>query len=568
MYNKIISAMIITVFFFIPTQVFAVDYQITDVEINAYLQDDGDVSVQEKHTYQFSDEFGGIIRELIPKEGTEIVQLEAYEKDQPLTIESNETEHRIHRAGKDETVTIDLFYEIKNGVDVYADVAEFYWPFFDRSNESTYENMMIHVFPPEPATGVIAFGYDEAFQKEDILEEGHVQFQLGEVPSNRNGDIRVAYDAKLFGAAAVTSNKPMQAAIEAAKQQLLDEEIASAKRKESLASIGVTLVTLLGLLLLFLLVRAWILAKAKRAALKRELTNDVVIPKQTISLPTTILYMNYHQLLPEAIAAALLDLVRKGHVTKLENDRFRVVNRNGLFEHEHILVEWLFDEIGAKAEFSFDDLSVYLKNKKNHEKYQHQKSKWQNAVKAELKEAHLYENKVKYRLTIGLVSFILVPFAILFAVNDLIGLSLSSIGVFLGLFLFAIFYHPKTWKGAKLTLEWRKFKQQFPNILQSTWHNLSEDDKMRAFIYGLGMNDERLKKKNQSLVNAFKKPINGHQSSTTYGFDLTWIIIAAAATSNFTSAEKTTGATSSSSGGSFGGGGSGAGGGGGGSGAF
>ncbi len=560
--------MIITVFFFIPTQVFAVDYQITDVEINAYLQDDGDVSVQEKHTYQFSDEFGGIIRELIPKEGTEIVQLEAYEKDQPLTIESNETEHRIHRAGKDETVTIDLFYEIKNGVDVYADVAEFYWPFFDRSNESTYENMMIHVFPPEPATGVIAFGYDEAFQKEDILEEGHVQFQLGEVPSNRNGDIRVAYDAKLFGAAAVTSNKPMQAAIEAAKQQLLDEEIASAKRKESLASIGVTLVTLLGLLLLFLLVRAWILAKAKRAALKRELTNDVVIPKQTISLPTTILYMNYHQLLPEAIAAALLDLVRKGHVTKLENDRFRVVNRNGLFEHEHILVEWLFDEIGAKAEFSFDDLSVYLKNKKNHEKYQHQKSKWQNAVKAELKEAHLYENKVKYRLTIGLVSFILVPFAILFAVNDLIGLSLSSIGVFLGLFLFAIFYHPKTWKGAKLTLEWRKFKQQFPNILQSTWHNLSEDDKMRAFIYGLGMNDERLKKKNQSLVNAFKKPINGHQSSTTYGFDLTWIIIAAAATSNFTSAEKTTGATSSSSGGSFGGGGSGAGGGGGGSGAF
>ncbi|WP_332694340.1 DUF2207 domain-containing protein [Halalkalibacter lacteus] len=568
MYKKIISVMFIAVFFFIPTQVFAVDYQITDVEITAFLQADGDVSVQERHIYKFSGEFGGIIRELIPKEGTEIVQFEAFEENQPLRMESNETEHRIHRSGEDETVTIDLVYEIKNGVDVYADVAEFYWPFFDRSNESTYENMTINVFPPEPATDVIAFGYDEAFQKEDILQEGHVQYQLGKVPNKRNGDIRVAYDAKLFGAAAVSSNQPMRAEIEVAKQQLLDEEIASARRKELLASIGVILVPLFGFLLLFQLVRAWLFAKGKRAALTRELTNDGAIPKQTLSLPTTIFYTNYHQLLPEAIAAALLDLVRKGHVTKLENERFQLVNRSGLLDHEHVLVEWIFDEIGRKAEFSFDDLSSYLKNKKNHQKYQLQKLKWQNAVKAELKEARLYENKVKYRLTIGLASFILVPFIILFAINDLIGLSLSSAGLFLGLFIFAIFYYPKTWEGVKITLEWRRFKQQFPNMLQSTWQTLPEDDKMRAFIYGLGINEESLKEKNKSLADAFKTPMSGHQSSTAYGFDPTWIIIAAAATSNFNSAEKMTGATSSSSGGAVGGGGSGAGGGGGGSGAF
>ncbi|WP_034627914.1 DUF2207 domain-containing protein [Halalkalibacter okhensis] len=569
MNKKIFSALIVSILLFIPTQVLAVDYEITNVEIHAYLLTDGNVSVQESHTYDFSGEFGGIIREIIPKEGTEIIQLEAFEDSQPLLVETNETEHRIHRTGEDETITIDIYYEIKNGVDVYADVAEFYWPFFDRSNDSTYENLMINVYPPESTSEVIAFGYDEAFQKESVSQDGHVQYNFGQVPRKQNGDIRVAYNASLFGAATETSNELMKEEIEAAHLQLMDKKIATAERKEFLSALGAILVPLVSLGMLFLYARAWLEAKGKRASLMREGTNEEVVPKETLSMPTTIFYLNYHQFQSEAIAAALLDLVRKGHVKKIGDDKFRLVKGSGLLRHEQILTEWLFDEIGDQDEFCFDDLITYLEDKKNHQKYQRQKNMWQEAVRAELKEARLYENKVIYRVMIGLLSLILLPIIILFAVHGLVFYAVSTGILFSGFLLFAICYYPKTLKGSKITLEWRNFKQKFQNLQSSQWQTLSEDDKMRAFIYGLGINDKSIKTKNETLINAFNPSISSNPMGTpAYSFDPTWLIVAAAATSNFNRADRTTGVADSSSGGSSIGGGSGAGGGGGGSGAF
>ncbi len=56
----------------LPQHVFAVDFSIGDTEINAYLQENGDVQVTEQHTYQFEGEFNGISRTLIPKEQTQL----------------------------------------------------------------------------------------------------------------------------------------------------------------------------------------------------------------------------------------------------------------------------------------------------------------------------------------------------------------------------------------------------------------------------------------------------------------------------------------------------------------
>ncbi|MDQ0252671.1 hypothetical protein J2S74_000043 [Evansella vedderi] len=593
MLKRSIFVFIFVLFFFIPMQVLAVDYKITDVEINAYLQEDGNVRVEERHTYSFSGEFGGIIRVLIPKEGSQIANLEAFEGSAVLNVEANETEYRIYRPGADETITVDLVYDIYNGVEVYADVAEFYWPFFDKSNESTYENMTIHVFPPEETVGeVIAFGYDEAFEKEVVLEGGQVQFQMGMVPAKSNGDIRVAYDAALFPAAPIKSDELMRGEILGAQQQLMDEVIAQAERRESVATVGGVVLAVAGLVLLVFLLRAWGAAVGRKQALRRELAEFHGVPEERLSMVGTIFFTNYGQLLPETVAAALLDLVRKGHVKKIDEDRFQLVNRSGLLESEEALVRWLFDEIGSEGEFSFEGLTEYTMDKGNHEKYQLLQADWNKAVRAEVKAAELSEKRAGMRWTAGLFSVILIPFSISFVVNDLIGLFLGALGLLVALLGFALGYHPRTWDGAKIALEWRKFKEQFPKMGADEWQRLSEDDKMRAFIYGLGTNEKSLKKKNESLVKGFKLGSGNRfgrvsdggasypgqlgqswqpgQSATVYGFDPTWIFVAGAASSNFKTAERTTAPATGgdASGGSFGGGGAGTGGGGGGSGAF
>src|SRR5690606_15438367 len=101
----------------------------------------------------------------------------------------------------EETVVIDIFYSIENAVQVYEDVGDFYWPFFDKRNESDYENFTVTVYPPAETDDVIAYGTDEAFQTETVQADGSVLFELGEVPAGTNGDIRVAYDSALFPAA-------------------------------------------------------------------------------------------------------------------------------------------------------------------------------------------------------------------------------------------------------------------------------------------------------------------------------------------------------------------------------
>src|SRR5699024_9227995 len=102
------------VMFIIPTHAFAVDYSIENMQIHAFLQENGDVHVTEEQTYQFDEKFNGITRTLIPKKNTTITDVEATEQDKSLEVEQEDDLYKIHRSGKDETATIQLSYTIED----------------------------------------------------------------------------------------------------------------------------------------------------------------------------------------------------------------------------------------------------------------------------------------------------------------------------------------------------------------------------------------------------------------------------------------------------------------------
>ncbi|MGY3715539.1 hypothetical protein ACWE42_08460 [Sutcliffiella cohnii] len=87
---------------------------------------------------------------------------------------------------------------------------------------------------------------------------------------------------------------------------------------------------------------------------------------------------------------------------------------------------------------------------------------------------------------------------------------------------------------------------------------------MRAYIYGLGINNKRLTEKHKEFIEAFTTPtLTGRHSSTSYQ---SLYMLGALTSSNFHSASSATSDSSSSSSSSYSSGGTG--GGGGGSGAF
>ncbi|MDX8044975.1 DUF2207 domain-containing protein [Gracilibacillus sp. S3-1-1] len=547
--------------FILPTHVLAVDFSITNTEINAYLQENGEIDVTEEHTYQFDGDFNGISRTLIQKEHTEITDFQAFENDSPLEVEQDGDLYKIYRSGEDQTLQIELHYTIKDGIEVYSDLGQFYWSFFDDSNESTYENMDIFIHPPQNTEGVIALGYDTAYKTEDINSSGVVHFALGEVDDGTNGDIRVGYDASLFPTATLMENKTIREDIVAEQAELAEKAAAYEARTNRLNQLSPFVIAGLSIFFIILIVRARIEKKQRLHEVERRLSSLHYVPKQIMSLPATILFSK--QMLPsnEMISAALLDLVRKGYVKREDNDNFKLVNSNTEFEHESILINWLFHHIGNNGEFSTKALEEYVEDKNNHSDYHSDYAEWTQAVKKEIKQHHLYERKARLRWFTAIISVLTIPFTILLATHSLFMWMFFSIVLGIGLLLFTIIYHPQTIQGLQIHQEWKKLSDNYHNISEEEWNAWMTDEQMKAFIFAVGTGNKEMTKRAEILSKNFSST-----DSSMSATDIAMImIIATSLTYQFDSADTTVSASTSTSNTSSG---SGVGGGGGGSGAF
>lgn len=554
---------IIAAFLLLPIQVYAVDYSIETMNIDVYLQEDGDVHVIEEQTYKFDSAFNGITRIINPKEGTSITNVAATENNDALDVEQDGLEYRIHRKGKDETITVELTYTIVDGVQVYADIAEFYWPFFDTNNVSDYEQFNITVHPPKATDDVIALGYDTAENSEKIMTDGSVVFNLGYVPSAEKGDIRVAYDKTLFPSASITKDIPMKDNIMAEQQNLIDQRIAFEQEQNNLSQISMYVIGFLLVVFILLLFIAWRKKQTIKLEVERRFPPAYFVPEETMSLPATIYFMKSGMFQSEVLTAALLELVRKGHVKQTDEASFKVVNRNTTYEHERILIEWLFDEVGQDGSFKMEDLKTYTNNESNLETYQKNYTSWQQAVQEEVNSNVLFAKNTKLRALIAMIGVFLIPFIVVLGIYELYMFMFFGIVLSIGFLLFSAFFRVRTAKGVKIKRDWETFQVKYPQMSDSEWNELIDDDQKRAFIFGFGMKDKHINRKNEDMLNRFPH-INYTDPNPMF-----FLLFATTAHTQFQKANTAAIATSgvSGSGTTFSGG-TGVGGGGGGSGAF
>lgn len=483
---------------FSPLPVQAMDYSIEHMEIHVYLHEDGNVSVTEDQIYSFDGKFNGITRTLIPKENAKITDVKATENGKSLKIKQDDNEYKIYRSGRDEKITVTLTYTIKNGMERYTDVAQFYWPFFDERNESDYENLDIYVHPPYQTKDVIAFGYDAAMDAENVESGGLVHFAMGKVPAETKGDVRVAYDPQLFPNMKLTEEKPMRGKILAEKKEQEDKQAAFEHRKNVLNNLAPYVIASFSLYFLALLVYAWRRKRITRMEVERKFPAPYFIPDNEMSLPATISYLGSGNGV-ELLSASLLDLVRKRYIKQVDDRTFTVRNRRTEYEHEALLIRWLFDEMGANGTFHLDDIVKYTEDEANQEKYSESYVDWKLAVQDEVDEHGLLEDNIKTRVLVGVSAGLLVPFLILFAMHDLFLWMTFVIVLGISIASFALMYRPRTLQGAKIHKEWSLFMEKFPTMKVEQWNEQMDDNQKRAYIFAVGMNDKQMKEKTERM---------------------------------------------------------------------
>lgn len=545
--------------FLFPSLSFAVDFSIPDVKIDAYLQENGEVDVIEQHTYSFDGKFNGITREIFPKKGAEISDFLAKEGEKNLKVEKEGELYKIHRKGKDEIIQVDLHYSIKNGVEKYSDVAQFYWPFFDDRNEADYGQMTIAIHPPQLTGEAIALGYDFAFQTESVTDDGTVVFSLGEVEAGENGDIRAAYDSTLFPAMPLAADKRIKEEIINEKKTMEEHAFVFAQNKKKMSSTATWFLVGLAILFIGMAINQFKQVKKTKQAVMEDITQDrVKIPEQQMSMPATIHFTDtFHN---ETIAAALLDLVRQGYVKQTGEGQFILIDRNVSNEHEEILIGLLFDKIGWNGAFSMNDLEGFMKDKENHMKYSEEITRWKVAVGKETKNHSLYDKRKIVRTIAGLFSIIPLLFIVLSAKYELYIYMTLFILLFIAYLSFAVFYQTLSKIGIRMQGEWKRLGNEFDQLSDWDWKLYSENDRMRAMIYSLGVSGTLHIEPNK-YAPVWEQVGEAGSVSTSGFYPMYWPFLAtsfsaAGEQANETSASQS---SSSSSGGGVGGGGGGSG---------
>ncbi|PIC63775.1 hypothetical protein CSV79_10065 [Sporosarcina sp. P13] len=487
---KLLS-LVLLAFLVLPTTVRAVDFSITDVQINAQLQPDGTVQVHERHTYDFDSEFNGIIREIKPKKGALIEEFTAYEKDKELKVEKKNYEYRAYRKGDSEVITVDLQYNIVHGMEKYEDGAQFYWPFFDQRNETDYGNMTITVVPPSTASDVLFLGYDSAEKTGKVKEDGSVVFAMGTVYSGENGDIRVVYEPSLFPDMNARDGEIRPVVMEEQQRLAMEKAHFLADQKRAATIGGVSVATgFLAVVLIGMFANGRRKRHSKEARYQID-SNGFYVPQSDMSMPALLLFRRGTATI-ELMSAALLDLVRKGHVKQLSDEEFELVDANVKLEHEKQLIQLLFYQVGEDKKFTLGQLKSYTKAKKNYESFNLKFTMWQKLLKEELDQYELHEKTTTERVVLSVIGLIGIGIVIYFLVYELYLHMFMAIMLTLVALAYALFYRAHNYFGTLLSQEWHQVEKWMKELDTKKWQSLSIDDRFRVLIYGVGVKHPEL----------------------------------------------------------------------------
>ena len=505
--------------FFVPTLVNAANVEVTDFLVDAYILENGDVEVHElvvadgtfnwferdllyansalvdgdslanNSIYNASD----ITNVTIKAKSVDNVSFDTFQDTDfnsfslvsygmdgdyneytlsPLTLGYR---YRIYYYTNNSKTAFYIKYTIKDAVVLHEDVAELYWTFIPDGFENTLNNVEIQVHLPgsDPSDLFRVWAHGNLDGEIDFSSDRGVYATISEVLTGESVDIRLTFNPDLVNVD-VTKQSHMEALDNIIEVETERADVANAlratlrsKRNVAVVLSWILIAGTLGLAIFVFLKYGKSPKSSYYSKYNREFIDDYNVE--------VIDYLMKRQITPNALSASIMNLIYKKNISvneiatekKKEHDyEFTLENLDNLNDSEHILVEFLFDKVGAgklneknQKKFTTIDLKNYANGAKTCNTFINSYTKWKNNVLQKGKEQLFFETSDVPKI-LGIIILFVSIFLLMYIISNGIDYIPSYIAIILAIifFIYSLVVYKKTQKGSEHYARWNAFK--------------------------------------------------------------------------------------------------------------
>lgn len=532
--KKIIFALLIFVFALLilaPLKtVSAKDYYFPRVVVNITIEKDGSFVVKEERTYKFDGIFSWATYTLDKKKFDRIEDFSIADENgpfertttetgQPSTFTFNETPYRyeakfFYKASNTEK-TFTISYKVIGGIEVYEDVADFYWKLVGTGWDKKTKLLEGYVYLPEPlqnGSDLQVFGHGPTNGIVQRIDSKGAYYKVENLPPNTYVEARVVFPSNILETSNIIK--------ENAYQKIMDEELALAKKTEQEKLIlRIKLFSYIFLWLAFLGFYLYLFFNfGKELPPKREIIYDREIPED---LPPAIVgYLLRAELIEgKDLAASILCLVKKGYIRLevQEEDKNYILFKKRekvtyfyrtekspleLAPHLKLAFYFLFNTVSQGNNFTSTEELKKFSRKKGQVGYKFFKD-FTEAVKEEGREKHYFENRTRifaiYFTVLIAISILTTILIINTPLEPLFILDIFLFGIFA---LLSITLKKRTEIGNEAFAEWnglKRFLKDFSNLKDYAPSSIAIWEDYIIYATTFGIAEEVLKQLQMNL---------------------------------------------------------------------
>jgi|SRR5690554_4016088 len=441
--------------------------------VNASVLENGDLSISEDITFKFNDDFNGVIREVVIKDGIKDVQVSEINED--LINEYN----RVNKAknGDDgvfvfkeekESVNIEIFspsenekktfrisYNVKNVAIKYNDIGEVYYKLVGDENNIPIDKFKANITLPsednEDLTKLFVHGPQNG--KFNQVNEKLYTLEVEDVKANTLIEFRIVFPKEFIYLSENIENKDNYENILAEEERYKNK----LKQKEINSRIlGVTSLVLSQIGLgAFVISVIWLRRK------NIYINESSGIPED--STPAVVAILTQGIIRGNVIGATILDLVRKQYlkIKESDNDNYLITQYkeidNSLIYHEQYFCDFLINKIGNGVSVSTKDIEKFSKEKRNEFIEFH--TTWRTKVKEDAVNKGYYDkSKTKLGLFFLIYSIVLFIISIItVSLENILGLPAVVVSIVMFIYSIILFFRLSDY-GYQRYKEWLNFK--------------------------------------------------------------------------------------------------------------